>query len=307
MAIPKSDKIWFNGKLVNYEDAKIHVLSHVVHYGTAAFEGIRCYQLKKGSAVFRLGDHMQRLVDSCKIYGIAPLPYGKDQLERAALETIRANKMKSCYIRPIIFRGYGELGVNPLTCPVDTVIAVWEWGKYLGAGALEKGVDVCVSSWTRNAPNTMPSLAKISANYMNSQLIKMQAIADGYAEGIALDVNGYVCEGSGENIFLVYRGEILTPPWSGSVLRGVTRDSVITLARKMGMTVVERDIPRELLYLADEVFFTGTAAEVTPINSVDRKVVGRGGRGKVTARIQEHFLDIVTGKHKDEFGWLTHV
>jgi branched-chain amino acid aminotransferase len=306
MAVPKAEKIWFNGKFVNWDDAKVHVLAHVIHYGTAAFEGIRCYELKNGSAVFRLPDHIKRMVNSCKIYTIT-LPYSQAALEKACLETVKINKFKSCYIRPIVFRGYGEMGVNPLNCPVDTVIATWDWGKYLGQTALEKGVDVCVSSWTRLAPNTMPSLAKIGANYMNSQLIKMEALNNGYVEGIALDVSGNVCEGSGENIFIVLDGKIYTPPWGGSVLRGVTRDSVITVAQKLGFPMEEHVIPREMLYIADEVFFTGTAAEVTPINSIDKKVVGRGGRGPITARIQEYFLDIVTGKKKDEFGWLTPV
>lgn len=306
MAVPKAEKIWFNGKFVNWDDAKVHVLAHVIHYGTSAFEGIRCYELKNGSAIFRLPEHIKRMINSCKIYSI-PLPYPQEKLEQAAIDTVKVNKFKSCYLRPIAFRGYGDMGVNPLNCPVDTVIAAWDWGKYLGHSALEKGVDVCVSSWTRLAPNTMPSLAKIGANYMNSQLIKVEALNNGYVEGIALDVNGNVCEGSGENIFVVLDGKLYTPAWGNSVLGGITRDSVITIARKLGIPVEEHVIPRELLYIADEVFFTGTAAEVTPINSVDKKVVGKGGRGPITARIQEHFLGIVTGEKKDEFGWLTKV
>jgi len=304
MAIPKSKKIWFNGKLVNWNEAKVHVLSHALHYGTSAFEGIRCYQTAKGSAVFRLSEHITRLINSCKIYQIK-IPYSQQKLEKAIIDTIRANKLKSCYIRPLVFRGYGEMGVNPMKCPVETVIAVWQWGKYLGSSALEKGVDVKVSSWTRLAPNTMPNLAKVASNYMNSQLMKIEAIQEGYVEAIALDTFGNVCEGSGENIFVYYNGELITPPLGGSVLGGITRHSVITLARKLGVTVVERPIPREMLYIADEIFFTGTAAELTPINSVDRRKVGKGGRGKVARKIQALFLDIVSGNAEDEFGWLT--
>lgn len=306
MAIPKSQKIWFNGKLVKWDAAKVHVLTHALHYGSSAFEGIRCYKTPKGSAVFRLREHVLRLVNSCRIYSI-DVPYSQSRLERAILDTIKANKMDSCYIRPLIFRGYGEMGVNPLHCPVETVIAVWRWGKYLGESALEKGVDVKVSSWTRLAPNTMPNLAKVASNYMNSQLMKIEAIREGYSEAIALDVFGNVCEGSGENIFVYYDGELITPPLGGSVLGGITRHSVITLARKLGIAVVERPIPREMLYIADEIFFTGTAAEITPISSVDRQKVGKGGRGRVSRRIQECFLDIVSGKAEDEFGWLTYV
>lgn len=303
---PKADQIWYNGKLVNWDDAKIHVLSHVVHYGSSVFEGMRCYNTPKGPACFRLGDHVNRLFDSAKIYRME-IPYTRDQVKAAILETIRANRLKSCYVRPIVFRGYGELGVNPMPCPVDAVVAVWEWGKYLGPEALEKGVHVRFSSWNRMGPNTMPSLAKVGANYMNSQLIKMEAMADGYAEGIALDTSGYVSEGSGENIFLVKNGSIYTPSTGSSILPGITRHSVITLAEEMGYRVTTRPIPRESLYIADEVFFTGSAAEITPIASIDRIPVGSGSRGPVAKALQEAFFAIIEGKAEDRFGWLTFV
>jgi branched-chain amino acid aminotransferase len=306
MAMIKAEKIWFNGTLVNWEDAKIHVLSHVVHYGTSFFEGARCYKTTKGPACFRIREHMRRLHDSMKIYRTTP-PYSIDELVKAVMETIRANRLEECYIRPIVFRGYGELGVNPAHCPLDTVVAVWGWGAYLGADALEKGVDVCVSSWNRLAPNTMPNMAKVGGNYMNSQLIKIDALADGYNEGIGLDIYGMVSEGSGENIFVVRDGIIHTPPTGASVLRGITRDSVITLAKDAGLTVVEQIIPRELLYVADEVFFTGTAAEITPIASVDHVKVGDGRRGPVTAKLQEDFFGIVSGRAEDRHGWLRYL
>src|SRR5213593_1132977 len=241
MAIPKSEKIWFNGNFVKWEDAKIHVMSHVVNYGSSVFEGIRCYNTTKGSAVFCLQQHVQRLMNSAKIYRME-VPYSASELSEAILSTIRENKMRECYIRPVIFRGYGEIGVSPLGCPVDVVVAVWEWGKYLGKEALEQGVEVCVSSWTRIAPNTLPALAKAGANYMNSQLIRMEATTNGYAEGIALDVNGYVSEGSGENVFVVRNGVLQTAPLGNSVLPGITRDSVLKLARELGIPVVEAGI-----------------------------------------------------------------
>jgi branched-chain amino acid aminotransferase len=304
--MPKADKIWFNGELLDWDDAQIHVLSHVVHYGSSVFEGMRVYETPKGPACFRLTDHVNRIFDSAKIYRMA-LPYTKAQLTEAILETIRANKLKSCYVRPIAFRGYGSLGVDPTPCPVDVVVAVWEWGAYLGADALEKGADVRVASWNRPAPNTMPSLAKVGANYMNSQLIKMEAMADGYAEGIALDSQGYVSEASGENIFMVKNGSIYTPSSGSSILPGITRHSVITLARELGYTVTQRPIPRESLYIADEVFFTGSAAEVTPIASIDHIPVGDGKRGPMTEALQSAYFDITYGREEDRFGWLTYV
>jgi branched-chain amino acid aminotransferase len=306
MSFPKSDQIWMNGKLVPWDDARIHVGSHVIHYGSAVFEGLRCYNTAEGPAVFRLDAHTERLFNSAKIYRM-DVPVSPDEMNQAILETIAANRLDACYIRPIIYRGYGQLGVNPFPCPVDIAVMVWEWGKYLGAEALEKGVDVCVSSWTRFAPNTMPAMAKTSANYMNSQLIKMEAIKAGYSEGIALDIEGYVSEGSGENIFLVKHGTLVTPPLVSSVLPGITRDSVMALARRAGIPVVEERVPREMLYLADEVFFTGTAAEITPIRSVDKIVVGRGQRGPVTEALQRAFFDVIDCRTPDEFGWLTFV
>ena len=306
MPMVKAEKIWYNGEFVAWDDAKIHVLSHALHYGSSFFEGARCYKTSKGPACFRIGDHVRRLIDSMKIYR-TDSPYTVDEFVDAILETIRVNNLEECYIRPIVFRGYGELGVNPAQCPLDTVIAVWGWGTYLGAEALEKGVDVCVSSWNRLAPNTMPNMAKVGGNYMNSQLIKMDALASGFDEGIGLDVDGMVSEGSGENIFLVRDGVIYTPPCGASVLQGITRDSVATLARDMDISVVEQLIPREMLYIADEVFFTGTAAEITPVATIDRVKVGNGSRGPITAKLQERFFNIVSGNDEDTFGWLLYV
>jgi branched-chain amino acid aminotransferase len=306
MSFPKSDKIWMNGKLVAWDDARIHVGSHVVHYGSAVFEGLRCYATPEGPAVFRLDAHGERLYASAKIYRM-DVPYSKDELNLAILETVGVNKLESCYIRPVIYRGYGQLGVNPFPCPVDVAIMVWDWGKYLGSEALEQGVDVCVSSWTRIAPNTLPSMAKTAGNYMNSQLIKMEAIKGGYAEGIALGADGNLSEGSGENLFLVKDGKLLTPPLVSSILPGITRDTVLALARRLGIPVVEASLPRELLYVADEAFFTGTAAEITPIRSVDKIVVGRGARGPVTEALQRAFFDVIECRVPDEFGWLTFV
>jgi branched-chain amino acid aminotransferase len=306
MPIPKSDKIWFNGTFVNWDDAKIHVMSHVVNYGTSVFEGIRCYNTQRGSAVFCLPQHVDRLMNSAKIYRM-DVPYSREQINQAILDTIRENRMKECYIRPVIFRGYGEIGVNPLGCPIDIVIAVWEWGKYLGKEALEQGVDVCVSSWTRIAPNTLPALAKAGANYMNSQLVKMEALKNGYSEGIALDNQGYVSEGSGENIFLIKDGIAHTPPLGSSILPGITRGVVIQICQDLGIQVVEHAIAREFLYLADEVFFTGTAAEVTPIRSIDKISIGCGCRGTVTTKIQQKFFAVVSASAEDQHGWLSFV
>src|SRR6201985_277467 len=278
MLIQPPAKIWHNGNLIPWEQPNIHVMSHVVHYGSSVFEGIRCYAQPQGSAVFRLPEHMQRLIDSGKIYRM-PLPYSLDQLCSGVVELIEANGIPHCYIRPIALRGYGEVGVNPKNSPIEVYIANYPWGKYVAG---DDGADVCISSWNRLAPNTMPSLAKAGANYMNSQLIRMEADINGYAEGIALDVNGYLSEGSGENLFIVRNGVIYTTPLANSVLAGITRDSVLTLARHLGLSVVEQAMPRELLYIADEVFFTGTAAEVTPIRSVDRIAVADGNAGPIT-------------------------
>ena len=298
-------KIWFNGDLVAHEDATIHVLSHVVHYGSSVFEGIRCYNTDRGPAIFRLREHMQRLVDSAKIHRME-IPYTLDELCEACTATVAESELKSCYLRPLVFRGHGPMGVNPLKNPVETVVAVWEWGKYLGPEALEQGVDVQVSSWNRNAPNTTPSLAKAGANYLNASLIKMEAIKNGYSEGIALSVDGLLSEGSGENLFIVKSGKLYTPPTGLSVLPGITRDTIIALAAERGYEVEEKLIPREALYIADELFFTGTAAEVTPVRSVDQITVGAGRRGPITAELQEAYLDTVEGR-SDRDEWLTFV
>ncbi len=296
-------RIWFNGDLVDYEDATIHVLSHVVHYGSSVFEGIRAYATDRGPAVFRLREHMARLVDSAKIHRM-DLGYSVDALCDAVVETISASGLEACYVRPVSFRGHGPMGVNPLNNPVHTVIAVWEWGQYLGAEALEQGVDVQVSSWNRPAPNTLPSMAKAGGNYLGGSLIKMEALKNGFAEGIALTVDGYLSEGSGENLFLVRDGEIYTPPTTMSILPGITRDSVIQIARERGYTVVEKTLPREALYLADEVFFTGTAAEVTPVRSVDHYQIGEGRRGPVTEELQSAYFKALRDTDNPN-GWLT--
>jgi branched-chain amino acid aminotransferase len=306
MAFSGTGKIWMNGKLVEWKDATIHVASHVIHYGSGVFEGARCYATPKGSACFRLDAHMRRLQHSAKIYRM-DYPLDLAGWQNAVLETIRANAMKACYIRPIVYRGYEALGVNPIGCPVDATILLWEWGAYLGKEALEEGVDAKISSWSRMAPNTLPAMAKSSANYANSALIKMEAIADGYAEGIALDVSGNVSEGSGQNIFLVRDGAVYTPPVGSSILAGITRDSVMTLARDLGYTVSETVIPREALYTADEVFFVGTAAEVTPVRSIDKIVIGAGRRGPITEALQRAFFDVISGEVPDTHGWLTYV
>jgi branched-chain amino acid aminotransferase len=296
--------VWKNGQLIPWKDATIHLASHVVHYGSCLFEGLRAYETRKGTAIFRLPDHTRRLYNSCKIYRME-VPYTQDEFNRAVVACVRANGLKSCYVRPIIYRGYNSLGVNPFPNPVDCAVLVWEWGKYLGPEAMENGVDVCVSSWWRIAPNTFPALAKAGANYMNSQLIKMEALLDGYEEGIALNIRGHISEGSGENIFLVKDGTVLTPPLSSSVLPGITRDSVMTLFREMGVRVIEETIPRELLYIADEVFFTGSAAEVTPIRSIDKIVIGNGKRGPLTEKVQKAFFEVIGGKREDVHHWLT--
>ena len=304
MALEKTGKIWHNGKLIRWEDANIHVMSHVVHYGSSVFEGVRCYTPSGSPAIFRAEEHMQRLLDSAKVYRM-DVPYKRDELLRAMVELIAANGVWPCYLRPIIFRGYGDAGVSPLKCPVETYVINYPWGKYLSKD--DSGVDVCVSSWTRIAPNTLPALAKAGANYMNSQLIRMEAIANGYAEGIALDINGYVSEGSGENVFVVRNGVLQTASLGNSVLPGITRDSILKLARDLGIPVAETGIPREMLYIADEAFFTGTAAEVTSIRSVDRITVGDGNVGPITKALQREFFGIVRGEKADRFNWLTPV
>ncbi len=303
MPIAPTKLIWMNGKAIPWAEAQVHVLTHALHYGSCVFEGMRCYATARGPAVFRLGDHLRRLAESCRIYRM-DLPYSEVELTQATLELIAMNGAPSCYVRPLVFRGYGEMGVNPLKNPIEVVIATWDWGSYLGDGALERGVDACVSSWQRMAPNTFPPRAKTAANYMNSQLIKMEAVVNGFAEGIALDVNGYVCEGSGENLFLVKDGTLLTPPGASAILHGITRDTVIAIAKEEGIPVREELVPRELLYVADELFFTGSASEITPIASVDRIPIGSGRPGAVTRKLQSHFFRIVRGEIEDRRGWL---
>ena len=306
MAFPGTGKIWMNGSLVEWNDAKIHIGSHIVHYGSGVFEGARCYDTLGGPACFRLDAHIRRLFDSARIYRM-DVPYEQQAISDAILDLIQINKFRACYIRPLIYRGYDSLGVNPLPCPVDVAIMLWEWGAYFTKEAIEEGLDVKISTWARNAPNTTPAMAKSVANYANAQLIKMEAIAEGYAEGIALDTYGNLSEGSGQNIFIVREGVIYTPPVGNSVLWGITRDSVITIAHDLGFDVREETLPRETLYIADEVFFVGTAVEVTPIRSVDRIRVGRGRRGPVTEAIQQRFFQIVKGEAPDTHGWLQFV
>lgn len=303
MALQTTANIWHNGELIPWENANIHVMSHVVHYGSSVFEGIRCYTQPEGAGIFRLAEHMQRLIHSAKIYRM-PLGYTVEELSDAVIEVVEANGIAPCYVRPVAFRGYGEIGVNPLRSPVEVYIANFPWGKYVPGN---DGADVCISSWARLAPNTMPSLAKAGANYMNSQLIRMEAEINGYAEGIALDTNGYLSEGSGENLFLVRGGTLYTTPLANSVLNGITRDSILTLAREHGIVVVEQAMPRELIYICDEAFFTGTAAEVTHLRSVDRIMVGDGTMGPMTTMLHKAFFDIVNGVTPDRFNWLTPV
>lgn len=306
MPFNKVDKIWMNGQLVNWDDAKIHVLSHVIHYGSSVFEGLRCYKTPKGSACFRLQEHTDRLFNSAKIYRME-IPFTKQVINEAVLNLIAVNKLESCYVRPIVYRGYDTLGVDPRKCPVDVTLAAWPWGKYLGEEAMKEGVSVCVSSWHRNAPDTMPMMAKAGANYMNSQLIKLEALSHGYVEGIALDTRGMVSEGSGENLFVVMKGTLVTPSFCCSILPGITRNTIITLAKEMDLKVIEQPIPREALYIADEVFFTGSAAEVTPISKIDGIQIGIGKAGEITKELQMRFFDIVEGRAEDRHGWLTYV
>ena len=305
-ALEPTRKIWRNGEFIRWEDATVHVLSHVISCASAVWEGIRCYRTPSGPAVFRADRHMRRLVDSARIYRME-LPWRVAQLVDIAGELVRVNEIGACYIRPIVLRGYGSLGVYGGDNPIDVYMACWPWGAYLGEDALARGVDVCVSSWTRMAPNTLPAMAKCAANYMNSQLIRTEAMTNGYDEGIALNVDGTVSEGSAENLFVVRDGRILTPPLAASPLEGITRQSVIQLARNAGIDVMETEIPREMLYVADEMFFTGTAAEISPIRSVDRIPIGSGARGPVTERLQTEFLGIATGSRPDRYGWLTQI
>lgn len=294
------------GKFVPAEDAKVHIMSHALHYASSVFEGIRAYNTKRGTAVFRLKEHLRRLVDSAKIYRM-DVPYTIDELAQITIELIRKNGHKACYIRPLVYRGFYELGVLPFRCPVEVSIMTWEWGRYLGEEAIEQGVDVMVSSWTRMRPNTIPTMAKATSNYANGQLVKMEASLYGFAEGIVLTAEGYVAEGSGENLFVVRDGVIYTPPLYQSILPGITRDSVIQLARHLGYTVVEMPLAREMLYVADEVFFTGTAAEITPIRSIDKIPIGKGGRGPITRHLQEEFFKVVNWEVDTWDEWMTPV
>ena len=303
-------EVWHNGQFIKWDDARVHVMTHALHYGSSVFEGIRCYATPRGPAAFRLQEHMQRLINSAKIYRMNH-EWTVDELSAAAATLVRRSQMAQCYLRPIMFRGLDEanpaFGVNPFPNPVYAYIGAWDWGKYLGEEAVEQGVDVCISSWNRLTPNSMPAMAKAGANYMNSQLIKMEALLNGFAEGIALDDRGYVSEGSGENVFIVQGDHLVTPPLSSSILPGITRDCVIQIAREIGLPVIEGGLQRAALYVADEAFFTGTAAEITPIRTVDRIQVGIGKRGPVTARIQQIFFEITRGERPAPGPWLTYV
>lgn len=303
MPITATQYIWFNGELVPWEKATVHVMTHALHYGSSVFEGVRCYDTPEGPAFFRLTPHVRRLFDSARIYRM-DLGYSPDQLRAACRAVVSENGLRSAYLRPLAWRGYGEIGVSGLRNPVEVMVAAFPWGAYLGSEAIENGIDVMVSSWVRAAPNTVPSMAKAGGNYLSSQLISMEAERNGYAEGIALDVNGNLSEGAGENLFVVRDGVVYTPPLTAALLPGVTRDAVMTLARHLGYDVREQALPREMLYLADELFFTGTAAEVTPIRSVDRSVVGSGKRGPITTEIQRAFFGLVSGQIEDHWGWL---
>jgi len=300
-SFPQTEWIWKDGEFIPWESATLHVMSHVVHYGSSVFEGIRCYRTPEGPAVFRLDDHLRRMEDSARVYRM-DIPT-REVLGEAVEALIVRNGLEECYIRPISLRGLGAAGVYPLNSPVETYLVCWPWGAYLGADALEQGVDVCVSSWHRPAPNTFPALAKAGGHYLSSQLIQMEAVANGFAEGIALGPTGMVSEGSGQNLFLVRDGTLYTPGIEGTILQGITRDCVVTLARDMGIPVREVPIPREMLYMADEIFFTGTAAEVTPVRSVDRITIGTGRAGEISLRIQDELLGVATGRLPDKYGW----
>lgn len=303
--IAETQWIWRDGAFIPWADATIHVLSHSVQFGSSAFEGVRVYNTPRGPAIFRMRAHLTRLLMSCKIYRM-DVPYTIDQLLDASRELIRRNGVDSCYLRPMVVRGYGSAGMVPTGAPVEVYLPCWPWGTYLGAGALENGVDACISSWHRVEPNTIPAMAKIAGNYLSGQLIKMEALANGYTEGIALSPSGMVSEGSGQNVFLVSGGTLVTTPLDGTILGGITRDTIMTLAREAGIPVREAHIPREMLYMADEVFFTGTAAEITPVRSIDKIIIGAGKPGPVTTLMQSQYLDIVHGRVDDTHGWLTY-
>ncbi|MEM4250920.1 MAG: branched-chain amino acid transaminase [Candidatus Bathyarchaeia archaeon] len=302
----KTEKIWMDGKFIDWDEAKIHILTHALHYGTGVFEGIRCYDTAKGPAVFRLRDHMKRLFNSAKIHTME-IPYGIDELTRTVKETVKINKVRECYIRPIVYRGYGEMGLNPLRNPVNVAIAVWPWGTYLGEEGLRKGVRCKISSWIRIDTRVLPPLAKSTANYLNSVLAKLEALNCGYDEAILLNMNGYVSEGPGENIFMVKDGCLVTPPRSSGALYGFTMDSVTELAKDMSIPTVEREIIRDELFMADEVFFTGTAAELTPIRGIDGRVIGSGSVGPITKRLQDRFFTVIRGEDPRFEKWLDYV
>jgi branched-chain amino acid aminotransferase len=301
-----TDWIWRDGEFIRWEDANIHVLSHSMQYGSSAFEGIRCYDTPRGPAIFRLDAHLQRLLTSCRIYRM-DVAYSLDDLLVACCQLVDKNGLESCYLRPMVMRGYGASSMVPFASPIHVYLPCWPWGAYLGEGALENGVDACVSTWQRVAPNTIPAIAKIAGNYLSGQLIKMEALANGFAEAIALGTDGLLSEGSGQNVFIVAGGTVYTPPINGTLLAGITRDTILSLTADLGIPVKERPIPREMLYGADEVFLTGTASEVTPVRSIDRLAIGRGRRGPVTEQIQRRFLDVVHGRVADGHGWLTYV
>lgn len=304
--IAETSFIWHDGEFKNWADAQVHVLSHSMQFGSAVFEGIRCYETPHGPAVFRLREHLKRLLNSCKIYRME-VKYSLDELLAASLQLLAKNNVPSCYFRPMVIRGYGAAGMVPFDSPVEVYLPCWPWGTYLGHGALENGVDACVSTWQRVAPNTIPAAAKIAGNYLSGQLVKMEALANGFDEGIALSPGGTVSEGSGQNIFLVADGVIYTPPIDGTLLTGITRDTIATLARDAGIPIIEKPLPRELLYTVDEVFLTGTASEVTPVRSVDKIKVGSGGVGPITKRMQQEYLSIAKGETPDRHNWLTMV
>jgi branched-chain amino acid aminotransferase len=304
--LTETEWIWHDGQFIRWADAKVHVLCHSLQFGSSAFEGIRCYATARGPAIFRLEDHLRRMYTSCRIYRME-IPYSVDDLVAACCELVERNHMESCYLRPMVIRGYGAAGMVPFASPVEVYLPCWPWGTYLGEGALENGVDACVSSWHRMAPNTIPAMAKIAGNYLSGQLIKMEALANGFAEAIALGPDGMISEGSGQNAFVVVRDTIYTTPINGTLLAGITRDSVLAIAADLGIPVREQPLPRELLYGADEVFLTGTASEVTPVRSIDKITIGAGKRGPITTQIQQRFLDVVNGRAEDTHGWLTYV
>jgi branched-chain amino acid aminotransferase len=306
MSIQATEWIWMNGSFVPWREAKVHVMVHALHYGSSVFEGIRAYKTVSGTAIFCLDGHLDRLWNSCKVYRM-PIPYEKPVMKDAIVQTVIRNELESAYIRPLVYRGFDSMSLDARNAPVEVAIASFPMGRYLGPEALENGIDVGISSWRRMAQNTFPAQSKIGGQYINSQFIAMEAVDHGYSEGIALDTQGYVSEGSGENVFIVFQDELWTPPISTSILLGVTRKAVIQIAKDLGYRVREENIPREMLYIADEIFFTGTAAEITPVRSVDRISIGMGKRGPITKRIQEHFFNLVEGRIEDEHGWLTPV